>query len=60
MINSVLGDKEVYDEGIILAAVRIQAFFRGTAARIKVTTMIEEMFETGELSVGSDEDTDLT
>lgn len=35
-------------------------FFRGTAARIKVTTMIEEMFETGELSVGSDEDTDLT
>lgn len=41
------------------AVVRIQAVLRGTAARVKVTKMIEEMFESGELSVGSDEGTDV-
>ena len=47
------------DDAFMVAVVRIQAVFRGTAARVKVTKMIEEMFESGELSVGSDEETHL-
>jgi hypothetical protein len=40
------------------SAVKLQAFIRGSLTRIRVTKMIEEMFETGELSVGSGDDDD--